>query len=262
MKEWAMNVFSMFELKGQKALVTGGGQGIGRAISLGLAEAGADVAVAQRHLEVAEKTAGEIAAMGRQSLALQADVSKSEDVTRMVRAVKEKFGRIDILVNNAGMNKNVPAEDMPEELWDQVLDTNLKSAFLCSQAVGREMIQQKKGNIINVASIGGTVAIRPNTQCHYNSSKMGMIGLTRTLAMEWCKHNIRVNAIAPGYTLTDLLKTRLQTTNFGEQWLADTMMHRMADPEEMKGVAVFLASAASSFVTGAVIVVDGGYSTW
>jgi len=257
-----MHVLSMFELKGQTALVTGGGQGIGRAIALGLAEAGADVAVAQRHLEVAEKTAAEIAALGRQSLALKADVSQAGDVAAMVAAVKAKFGHIDILVNNAGMNKNVPAEDMPEELWDQVIETNLKSAFLCSQAVGREMIQRKMGNIINVASIGGTVAIRPNTQCHYNSSKMGMIGLTRTLAMEWCKHNIRVNAIAPGYTLTDLLKTRLKTTNLGEQWLADTMMHRMADPEEIKGAAVFLASAASSFVTGTVLTVDGGYTVW
>jgi len=255
-----MNVLSMFDLKGEKAIVTGGGQGLGREMALALAEAGADVAVVQRRVEVAEQTAEEIRKLGRDSLAMKVDVSKAEDIRNMVAAAKDRFGKIDILINNAGIGHHVSALDMTEEDWDSMIDIHLKGTFLCSQMVGREMVKQKKGSIINIASMSGFIINRPQPQAHYNTAKAGIAHLTKSLAMEWAKFNIRVNAIAPGYMKTPMLKR--VTDKIAEEWLSLSPMGRFGEPYEIKGLALFLASKASTFMTGTTIVIDGGYTCW
>ena len=256
-----MSVLALFDLTGEKALVTGGGQGIGRSMALALAEAGADVAVAQRRGEVAEKTAGEIAAIGRDSLAISADVSDAADVERMVEATQERFGRIDILVNNAGIARGGPTDEVSEELWDSVIDINLKSVFLCSRLVGPEMARAGKGSIINNGSMSGYIVNKPQPQAAYNASKAAVHHLTKSLAAEWAADGVRVNAVAPGYIDTDMSSAGLRSP-LREEWLAQTPMGRVGEADELKGVTLFLASRASSFVTGEVIVVDGGYCCW
>jgi len=255
-----MDVLSMFKLEGDTAIVTGGGQGIGRDIALGMAEAGADVVVLQRHLEIAEETAQDIRKLGRKSLALKVDVSNPSEIADMVRTVKDKFGKIDILVNNAGVGGWVRAEEMSVEEWNRVIGINLTGVFVCCKHVGNEMIKQKRGNIINISSISGFIANHPQEQCHYNAAKGGVNTLTKCLAYEWAKNNVRVNAIAPGYVETPLLKEASQ--DYLDQWASMNVQKRIADPEEMKGVAVFLASRAASYITGHVLVADGGYLIW
>ena len=255
-----MNVLSMFELEGEKAIVTGGGQGMGREMALGLAEAGADVAVVQRRVEVAEKTAEDIRKLGRKSIAMKVDVSKSEDVENMVRVVKSEFGKIDILVSNAGVAGWVAAEEMSLEEWNRVIGINLTGVFLCCKLVGQEMIKRKKGSIINISSVSGFIVNYPQKQCHYNSAKAGVNLLTKCLAVEWAPHNIRVNAIAPGWVATPLLEGADEETL--KTWTSQPPMRRMAKPSEIKGACLFLASRASSYVTGSVMLVDGGYTAW
>jgi len=257
-----MNVLSMFDLKGEKAIVTGGGQGLGKEMALALAEAGADVAVVQRHVEVAEKAAEEIRKLGRDSIAMKVDVSKAGDVKNMVEAVKDRFGKIDILINNAGIAQAIPALDMTEDDWDSMIDIHVKGTFLCSQMVAREMVKQKKGSIINIASMSGFIVNRPQGQAHYNTAKAAIAHLTKSLAMEWAKYNIRVNSIAPGYMMTDILVPFLRDKKLGNEWLMMSPMGRFGEPHEIKGLALFLASKASSFVTGSVILIDGGYTCW
>ena len=257
-----MNVMDMFDLKGEKAIVTGGGQGLGREMALALAEAGADVAVVQRRAAVAEQTAEEIRKLGRDSFAMKVDVSKAEDIRNMVLAAKERFGKIDILINNAGISHHAPAAELSEDDWDRMMDINLKSVFLGSQMVGREMIKQRKGSIINIASMSGFIVNRPQPQAHYNTAKAGIVMLTKTMAMEWAKYNIRVNAIAPGYIRTPLLARNLGPGTISEEWIKLTPMGRLGEPFEIKGIALFLASRASSFVTGTTVVIDGGYTCW
>jgi len=257
-----MNVLSMFDLKGQVAIVTGGGQGIGKSIALALAEAGADVAICQRRLKVAEEGAQEIIKLGRRSLALECDVSRAEDVERLVKTVVQQFGKLDIMVNNAGVAIHTPTEDLSEAEWDQVIDINLKGVFLGVKYAGRQMIKQKKGSIINIASILGLVAARPQKQVHYDASKGGVIMITKKTAVEWAEHNIRVNAIAPGYFRTAILDPDLGPGKIGQVWVSNIPMQRVAELDEMKGAALFLASPASSYVTGSVLVVDGGYTAW
>jgi len=194
----------MFDLTGEKAIVTGGGQGLGKEMALALAEAGADVAVAQRHVEVAEEAAEEISKLGRDSIAMKADVSKAVDVQNMVEMAKDRFGKIDILINNAGVGQAISALDMTEEDWDRMMDIHVKGTFLCSQMVGREMVKQKKGSIINISSMSAFIVNRPQGQAHYNTAKAAIAHLTKSLAIEWAKYNIRVNAIAPGYIRTPM----------------------------------------------------------
>jgi len=257
-----MNVLSMFDLKGEKAIVTGGGQGLGREMALALAEAGADVAVVQRRVEVSEQTAEEIRKLGRDSFAMKVDVSKAEDVKNMVAAAKDRFGKIDILINNAGIAHHIPVEDITEEDWDTMIDIDLKGVFLGSRMVGREMIKQRKGSIINIASMSGFIVNHPQQHAHYNTAKAGIVMLTKCLAVEWAKYNIRVNAIAPGYIKTPLLAQDLGPGKIGEEWVKLTPMGRLGEPFELKGLALFLASKASSFMTGSTIVIDGGYTCW
>ena len=255
-----MDVLSKFRLCGKTAIVTGGGQGLGRELAMGLAEAGADVVVAQRRVEVAEETVEEIRKLGRESIALKVDVTNPADVEEMVRMVKDKFGKIDILVNNAGVSGWIPVEEISLEEWNRVISTNLTGVFLNCKYVGKEMITQKKGTVINISSISGFIANHPQEQSHYNASKGGVNTFTKCLAYEWAKYNIRVNAIAPGFIDTPMLQTA------GEKmlnaWAALNVQKRIGDPAEIKGVVVFLASEAASYITGHVLIADGGYVIW
>ncbi len=255
-----MDIKEMFDLSGEKAIVTGAAQGLGEQMALALAEAGADVAVIDVKIDTASRVTDHIREVGRESIAIRADVTKVADVGNMVKVAEDRFGKIDILINNAGIAINVPAEEMSKEEWDRVIEVNLTGVFLCAQTVGREMIKQKKGNIINISSMSALIANRPQPQISYNASKAGVIMITKSLASEWRKYNIRVNAIAPGYMRTPLVDKVFP--KYGKDWSSLTPMGRIGDPSEIKGPALFLASRASSFVTGSVLVMDGGYTIW
>jgi NAD(P)-dependent dehydrogenase (short-subunit alcohol dehydrogenase family) len=248
-----------FDLSGKVAVVTGGTKGIGKAISLALAEAGADVVPTSRTLEDVKKTVAEIESLGRASLAITTDVSKSDQVEGLIKAVVEKFGRVDILVNNAGISPYYKrAETVTEEEWDQVINVNLKGVFLCSQAAGRVMIEQKWGRIINIASIGAVVGLPKLVT--YCASKGGIAQMTKVLAAEWARHNILVNCIAPAYTETEMTAGMRNSPQILEQLTGATPLGRLAKPEEIAGMAVFLASEAASFMTGQIVLVDGGWT--
>jgi len=246
----------LFNLQGKIALVTGASRGLGKAITLGLAQAGSDVAVADV-LNTAE-TVEEIKKIGRTAIGISVDVSEELSVASMVDQVIEKFGRIDILVNNAGILKSAPAEEMAEQDWDKVMKINLKGQFLCARQVGKQMIKQKSGKIINVASIAGLAAFAQTAA--YNASKAGVILMTKTLAIEWGKHNIRVNAICPGVFATAMTKNFLKDENFVQMIKNKVPLGRYGQPEELIGAAIYLASDASSYLTGHALVVDGGYT--
>ncbi len=244
-------------LGGKVAIITGGSKGIGRAIALTFAEAGADVVVCSRAQNgELGKVAEEIKGMGRRSLAVQADVSKKADVDNLVeRAIKE-LGNVDILVNNAGTIIKTPLTEISEEEWDQLIDTNLKGCHLCSQAVSRRMIDQKQGNIINMASIRGIAASADRAM--YCVSKVGVIMLTRVLALDLARHNIRVNAIAPGFIKTGLNEFVWGNPEALEKFKATIPLGHIGEPKDIAGAALFLAADASSYITGQTIVVDGG----
>lgn len=254
-----------FRLDGRVALVTGGGQGIGRAFAHGLGEAGAAVAVADLVGERAERTAAELADKGVDSLAITADVTKADQVQAMVDAVLAKWGHLTIAVNNAGIGDWTAAEDVSEANWDRMNDVNLKGVFLCAQAEGRVMLKAGYGKIINVASMSASIANTPQKQVVYNTTKAGVLHLTRSLAAEWAPRGVRVNSISPGYTRTQLVDDLLQTPE-GQQmapkWLALTPMGRMAEVTDLQGAVVYMASEASDFMTGSDMIIDGGYCLW
>ncbi|GAB4522026.1 MAG: SDR family oxidoreductase [Anaerolineae bacterium] len=256
-----MGVLDRFRLDGRTALVTGAGQGIGRAYAHALAEAGADVAIVDINPETAAQVADEIRALGRRSMAIVADVTKADDVRRMVDAVVEAWGKLDIGVNNAGIGGWANAEDMTEEEWDRVIAVNLKGVFLCAQAEARVMIPRRYGKIINTASMSGTIVNRPQNQVAYNASKAGVIHLTRSMAAEWAKYGICVNSISPGYTETPLVHSP-QVAPMIPTWLEMIPMGRMAQVEDLQGGLIYLASDASAYVTGHDLVIDGGYTVW
>ncbi len=250
---------NLFDLTGRKAIVTGGGRGLGRAMAVGLAQHGADVAIVSRTRAQLEETAAEIAGTGRKVLMFPADVSKKSDVEEVVQQVVGKWGRIDVLVNNAGVDAAQPALDYKEEDWDFVLDVNLKGYFLFAQAAGRVMIEQRRGSIVNNSSICGDVAVKNIVA--YNASKGGVNMLTRTLAVEWAPYNVRVNAIAPAYMEAFMPGARSEHDEKKEQSIRElTPLGRRGKPEELVGPVVFLASDASSYVTGEILMVDGGWT--
>ena len=253
-----MGILSLFKLDGKKAIVTGAGRGLGRDIAIGLAEAGADVAVIDRLVKEVEETAAEIQKVGRDSIAIEGDVTNEESVRNTIKKVIDKFGKIDILVNNAGICNWIPAEDMEFDAWKQVMDVNLNGVFLYCKWVGKEMIKQKTGSIINVASMSAYIVNIPQKQCHYNSSKAAVVHLTKCLALEWAPYNVRVNVVCPGFMMTPLLK--LADKKILDQWTSLTPQKRIPDPSELKGIFVFLASDAASYFTGSSIIADGGYT--
>jgi len=255
-----MSVLSLYELSNRKAIVTGAGQGLGQAMAMALAEAGADVVIADINIDTAQQTAAEIEKLGRKSLVVKMDVSKSDEINQAIDMVIKEFGRTDILVNNAGINRRVPAEKMSETDWRKVIDVNLTGVFLCSQAVGRQMIKQKSGRIINIASMSGIVLNRGVTQIAYYAAKAGVILLTKTLAVEWAKYNIWVNSISPGWMRTSLVESEfIADKKKYQEIIEDTPMRRFGEPKELGPAVVYLASEASSFVTGENLVIDGGY---
>ena len=258
-------ILERFSLEGRVALVTGGAQGIGRAFAHALAEAGAAVALVDIQFEKAETVAGELEKKGVEAIAIKADVTKRDQVEAAIQTVMKKWSKLTIGVNNAGIGQWVPSEDMSEPDWDHVLNTNLKGVFLCAQAEARVMMPQKYGKIINTASMSGSIVNTPQDQAAYNTSKAGVIHLTKSLAAEWAPDGIRVNCISPGYTRTQLVDDLLKTP-VGQKvlptWLGFTPMARMAEVTELTGAVVYLAAEVSDFMTGSDIVIDGGYCCW
>lgn len=249
--------YAPLELTGKTAVVVGGTSGIGRAIAHGLAEAGADVVATSRRMEQVEAAANEIEERGRRSLRIASDVSNSDSLQTALDACLAAFGKVDILVNCAGRTKRAPTIDFPEGDWAAIIDTNLTGTLRSCQVFGRHMIGRKYGRIINIASLSCFVALYEVAA--YSASKAAVASLTKSLAVEWAAHGVNVNAIAPGVFRTALNQTLLDQTERGREFLLRTPMKRFGQVEELAGAAVFLASDAASFVTGEVLVVDGGF---
>lgn len=252
---------NIFDLTGKVALVVGGHGGLGKAIALSLADAGADVAVASRNLDSLKAVAREIETKGRKSLAVKVDVVDAKQVNAMVETIIKTFPRIDILVNAAGLAIRKPADSFPIDEWQQVMDINTRGTFLCCQAVGRIMIKQKSGKIINVSSVRGRYGL-PAGYAAYCPSKGAVDTLTRTLACEWAKYNVLVNAIAPTVVETELTKGLLADAEYAKTLKARIPMGRWALTEDVVGPTVFFASDAANFVTGQILYIDGGVTTW
>lgn len=253
-----MNVLQMFDLTGKTAIITGGGRGLGSQIAEGFAEAGANIVLCSRKLEACEEVAAELEAKDARTLAIKCDVTNAEDINTVVEETMNKFGSIDILVNNSGASWGAPALEMPIEAWKKVIDVNLTGTFLMSQAVGKVMAEQKSGRIINISSVaglGGTHSDMMDT-VGYNASKGALITMTKDLAVKWGKYNINVNAIAPGFFPTKMSKILIERGK--DALIYMTPLGRLGNEDDLKGVAVFLASEASRYVTGDVVVVDGG----
>ena len=255
-----MPILNLFSLKNQTALVVGGGSGIGEALARGLAEAGADVAVADLNLQAAQRTAEGIAALNVRSLAIEVDVTQAEQVRQMVKTVIGSWGKLDVAVNSAGIARRSPAEEVSEEDWDAVVDTDLKGVYLCTKEEGRVMLEAGKGSIINIASMSGRIVNRPQLHSHYNAAKAGVIHYSCSCAAEWAARGVRVNTLSPGHTQTPM--TARAVPEMGSTWISNTPMGRLGTADDLQGAALFLASAASAYVTGHDLVVDGGYTLW
>ena len=249
-------------MEGRVGVVTGGATGLGLQMATALAEAGANVVICSRKLENCEEAAHAIEKLGVKALAYGCDVTKPEQVEALKEATMQKFGRVDALINNAGRAWVAPVEDMPLDRWQQVLDLNITAPFLCAQAFGREMIKVKRGKIINIASIAGLVGRNPKNynSIAYGTSKGALVNFTRDLAVKWAQHNIQVNAICPGFFVTPINEKMFIKNS--EQILREIPLARTGGEDDLKGIAVLLASDASNFMTGAVIPVDGGSTAW
>ena len=250
-----MSVLDAFRLDGRVAIVTGGNRGLGFAFARALGEAGARVAIAARDASKNEEAATSLGAV-----AVELDVTDPASVEAMTARVTDELGPIDILVNNAGTCYHRPALEVPEDEWRSVWDVNVDGLWHCSRAVGSRMVERGRGAIVNVGSISAMIVNRPQMQPAYNASKAAVHQLTKSLAAEWARHNVRVNALAPGYVKTEMAP--VDDPQFKPLWVDDPPMGRYALPAEMGPSVVYLASDASSFVTGAVLVVDGGYTLW
>jgi NAD(P)-dependent dehydrogenase (short-subunit alcohol dehydrogenase family) len=252
-----VSAYKGLSLEGKRALVLGGTSGLGKSIAKGFAEAGADVVAVSRRAEEVRKTAEEIRALGRRTLEATADVTRRDDLERVVGAMVGEFGRIDILVNSAGTTRRAPSLEMPDEDWNRILDVNLKGTWHACQIVGRVMREQQYGRIINIASI---LAFQSSHEvAAYCASKGAVVMLTRSLAAEWAKRGITVNALAPGVFETPLNRIILQDPGRKASILSRTPMRRYGRLEEIQGAAIFLASDSASFVTGEILAVDGGF---
>ncbi len=253
----------LFSLKNYCSIITGAAKGLGKYMSFALAEAGSNIVLAGHNYNLLRETAKEIENKGVKVLAVEMDVTNKNDILKTIDLTINEFGKIDVLINNAGIVELVNIEDMTYESWLKIMDVNLNGVFLVSQLVGRVMIKQQKGSIINISSLSGLVVNTPQKTACYNASKAGVIMLTKSMASEWVKHNIRVNAIAPGYMNMGIDRKYFEEKNeMVKRWLSFIPMGRPAEPEELGGITVYLASEASSYVTGGVFQVDGGYTIW
>ncbi len=255
-----MSILDRFSLCNQTALVTGGGRGIGAALAQALAEAGADVAIADLDLASAQARAQALTAYGVRTLAIRVDVLRAEEVQQMVEQVFEAWGRLDVAINSAGVAKISPAEELAEAEWDAIVGVDLKGIYLCTRAEGAVMLAQGSGSIINIASMSGQIVNRPQLHSHYNAAKAGVIQYSRSCAAEWADRGVRVNTLSPGHTRTPM--TAAAEPTMGSTWIDNTPMRRLGTPEDLQGAALFLASAASAYVTGHDLVIDGGYTLW
>jgi NAD(P)-dependent dehydrogenase (short-subunit alcohol dehydrogenase family) len=254
-----MNVKQLSDLTGRVAIVTGGSIGLGRQMAEGLAEMGANLVLCARKKERCQQAAADLQKLGVKTLALTCDVKNPADIQQVVDATMAQFGHIDILINNAGTSWGAPVEEMRLEHWNKVIETNLTGTFLFSQAVGKIMIGQRRGKIINIASVAGLHGAPPEFQAiGYHASKGGVIIFTKDLACKWGIHNIQVNSIAPGWFPTNMSQVLIERNK--DTFLKTIPLRRFGNENDLKGAAVFLASAASDFVTGHVLVVDGGQS--
>jgi NAD(P)-dependent dehydrogenase (short-subunit alcohol dehydrogenase family) len=252
-----MKTRQMFDLAGRVAIITGGSIGLGRQMAEGLAEMGANVVLCARKKERCEQAAEQLRQLGMKTLALGCDVKNPDQVQAVVDATVSQFGRVDILINNAGTSWGAPVEDMRLEHWNKVIETNLTGTFLFSQAVGKVMVPQRRGKIINIASVAGLRGAPPEFQAiGYHASKGGVIAFTHDLACKWGIHNIQVNAIAPGWFPTNMSKVVIERNK--DAFLSKIPLRRFGNEQDLKGAAVFLSSGASDYVTGHVLVVDGG----
>lgn len=257
-----MKVTELFDLSGKVAIVTGGSRGLGREEAIALGEAGAKVVIMARREQWLDPTHEEIKGLGIECLAFKGSVSSEEDVRRIVAETVDKWERIDILVNNAGITWGAPAHEMPLDRWKEVMDTNIIGMFICCQEVGKRMMGQGGGVIINISSTTGLLAVDPEVMLAiaYQSSKGAVLTLTKQLAVEWAPYNIRVNAILPSFFLTRMTNAIIEKS--GDKLLRHIPMGRVARAEEIKGITVFLASEASSYVSGQAICIDGGLTAW
>ncbi|SEP79458.1 SDR family oxidoreductase [Basfia succiniciproducens] len=257
-----MSILEKMKLTGKTAFVTGGARGIGKSVAIAFAQAGANVVIADFDIAEAEKTAAEIAKEeGVKSIAVQTDVTDQASVNHLMDVIKQQFSKLDIAFCNAGICINVPAEEMSYEQWLKVINVNLNGVFLTAQAAGKLMIEQGTGgSIINTASMSAHIVNVPQPQCAYNASKAGVIQLTKSLAIEWAKHNIRVNSLSPGYIGTELTLNSKDLQPLIKEWNAMAPLHRLGKPEELQSICVYLAGDTSSFTTGSDFIVDGAFT--
>jgi NAD(P)-dependent dehydrogenase (short-subunit alcohol dehydrogenase family) len=252
-----------FRLDRKTALVTGAGQGIGLACAEALAEAGAKVVIADRDPNVARAGHASLKAKGLDAEIVTMDVTDSRRVDEIADQLVSRYGRVDILVNNAGIARSeTPAENVTDEHWNNVIDVNLNGTFWCCRAFGKHMLDAKSGSIVNIGSMSGFIVNKPQEQCYYNASKAAVHHLTKSLAAEWGRRGVRVNAVAPTYVTTPLNEFVKSNPRMYDAWIGGTPMARMGDVDEIASVVLFLASDAASLMTGSIVLVDGGYTCW